>query len=418
VKTKNQTSRNGFTVLRQICELISAYVVPKLARETGVEKKCRGFSAWSHVVAMLQAQLSHALSLNDVCDALRLWRTPLRAIRGATPPSRNALSHANKVRSWELAEQLFWSVLERLQQDFPAFARGPQPVLARRFRRAIHLVDATVIPLVISCMSWAKHRRRKAAAKCHMRLSLRTLLPNFALVEAASEHEITRARELCAALKDGEIAVFDKGYLDFELLHDLDARGVFFVTRAKETMCYRTVRRLPKGKAPHILDDRLIKLKIPNSQRKYPGVLRMVTAQVELDGELKQLRFLTNNLDWQPASVAELYRSRWQIEAFFKQIKQNLQLADFLGYSANAVKWQIWMALLTYLLLRFLAWQSRWGFSFSRLFTLLRAALWMPRQLFELLKNCGTANGHIQWLDGPTQSDFPELHAHFMGQPT
>jgi len=405
-------------VLRQVCELIPTHLVAKLARETRVEAKCRSFSAWSHVVALVQAQLSHALSLNDVCDALGLWRTPLRAIRGATAPSRNALSHANRERNWELAERLFWSVHERLHAEFPRFAAGQRPAFAWRFRRPIHLVDATVIPLVVNCLSWAKHRRRKAAAKCHVRLGLRTLLPNFAVVDAASEHESTRARELCAGLQDGEIAVFDKGYVDFELLHDLHGRGVFFVTRAKETQRYRVVRRRPATEDERIVADERIKLEVPNSQQKYPTALRLVTARVELDGEVRELRFLTNNLEWQAGSIADLYRSRWQIEAFFKQIKQNLQLADFLGHNANAVKWQVWIALLVYLLLRFIAWQNQWSFSFSRLLTMLRAALWMPRRLAELLRKCGTAAGHFQWLDGPIQSEFPEILHSTVGQPT
>jgi hypothetical protein len=163
-KTTKQPSRRHATVLRQLVELIPSYLVPKLARAHGVDEQARTFSPWSHVVALLYAQLSHALSLNDVCDALRLWVTPLRAVRGATPPSRNNLSHANKTRDCALAEQLFWQTLAHLQHTFPAFGRGPTKGLAWRFRRCIHVVDATVIQLVASCLDWAKHRRRIAAA--------------------------------------------------------------------------------------------------------------------------------------------------------------------------------------------------------------------------------------------------------------
>jgi hypothetical protein len=417
VKNKPQTSRVGCSVLRQVCELIPPHLVPKLARETNVDGKCRSFSAWSHVVALVQAQLSHALSLNDVCDALGVWRTPLRAIRGATPPSRNALSHANRERNWQLAERLFWEVHAHLHTQFPCFAQGQRPEFAWRFRRPIHLVDATVIPLVVNCLDWAKHRRRKAAAKCHVRLGLRTLLPSFAVVDAASEHELTRAPELCAGLKDGEIAVLDKGYLDFDLLHDLHERGVCFVTRAKETQRYRTLKRRKAVPERGIIADEEIKLELAKSEEKYPARLRLVTARVELDGEVRELRFLTNNLQWEASSIADLYRSRWQIEAFFKQIKQNLQLADFLGHNANAVKWQVWIALLVYLLLRFIAWQHQWACSFSRLLTLLRTALWSQRSVGGLLRSCGTASGHFQWLDGPVQSELPQIFSSPVGQP-
>ena len=211
-KTTKQPSRRHATVLRQLVELIPSYLVPKLARACGVDEQARTFSPWSHVVALLYAQLSHALSLNDVCDALRLWVTPLRAMRGATPPSRNNLSHANKTRDCALAEQLFWQTLGHLQHTFPRFGRGPTKGLAWRFRRSIHVVDATVIQLVASCLDWAKHRRRKAAAKCHLRLSLRSLLPGFAVIDTAREHDSRRVRQLCADLLAGEIVLFDKGY--------------------------------------------------------------------------------------------------------------------------------------------------------------------------------------------------------------
>jgi len=146
----------------------------------------RSFSAWSHVVSMLFAQLTHAIGLNDVCDALRLHSGPLSALRGATAPSRNNLSHANKRRDAALAEGLFWAVLEHLQKISPGFAAGGRGKgLARRFRRVIHVVDSSTIALIASCIDWAQHRRRKAAAKLHVRLDLHSLLPRFVLVESA-----------------------------------------------------------------------------------------------------------------------------------------------------------------------------------------------------------------------------------------
>lgn len=408
-------SRGNGTILRQICELIPGHLVSRSARKLGVDEQARSFGVWSHVVAMLHAQLSHALSLNDVCDSLANWRTPLRAIRGATPPSRNALSHANKVRSSALAEQVFWGTLEHLQRSFPGFQRGSHPRYAWRFRRTVHLVDATVIQLVASCLDWAKHRRRKAAAKCHLRLSLRSLLPSFAVVDVAREHDNVRARSLCAGLKAGEIVVFDRAYLDLAHLADLAERGVYFVTRAKADLDYRVVeqRRQPAG----VLCDQLIALRGVLSCKKYPRHLRLVRLQVELDGQPVVLTLLTNHLAWQPQSVGALYRSRWQIEAFFKQIKQTLQLADFLGHSANAVQWQVWMALLVYVLLRFLHWQHRWGHSFGRLLTMLRSALWMPRLIADLLRRCGTAPGHFLALARPFQSELPGLLPPPVGQP-
>lgn len=144
--------------------------------------------------------------------------------------------------------------------------------------------------------------------------------------------------------------------------------------------------------------------------------MRRVTARVELDGQERVLVFLTNNLVWSGGSVADLYRCRWQIEVFFKQVKQTLQLADFLGHTANAVKWQVWMALLVYVLLRFQAWRSAWMHSFSRLLTLCRAALWLPRDLGELLARYGTAAGRGGSIAPPRQSELPGFSAYLMGQ--
>jgi hypothetical protein len=398
-------SRSQFAVLRQMCNLIPSYLVPKLARETGVDKKARTFSPWSHLVSLIYAQLTHAIGLNDVCDALRLHRGLLGTLRAASPPSRNNLSHANKERDASLAEKVFWSVLGHLQILQPGFGRGQRGKgVARRFRRAIHVVDSTTIQLVASCLDWAKHRRRKAAAKCHLRLDLHSFLPRFAIIDTARENDAKRSRELCAAIRAGEIVIFDKAYLDFAHLFDLFQRGVFWVTRAKDNMACEVRTSLPV--AGRILRDEIIVLRNSTAFADYPELMRRITALVEIDGREQELTFLTNNLEWSPRSVADLYRNRWSIEAFFKQIKQTLQLADFLGHSANAVRWQVWTALLVYVLLRFLAFVHAWQHSFTRLFTLLRSALWRRWDMSSLLQCYGTAAGAFRFIATPQQPCF------------
>lgn len=393
MKTKNTPAKSKLTIFRQICQLIPGYFVPELAKEVGIQEKCRTFTAWSHVCALMYGQVAHAGSLNDLCDGLALEAASLRTIRGAIPPSRNGLSHANQDRSAEFAERLYWKVQAHLKRAHPEFATGhPKKRFAHRFKRNIHLVDATTIQLVANCMGWAQHRRSKAGIKCHCRLHLQSYLPSFASVHTAAEHENTRAREVCAGLNAGEIAVMDKGYIDFAHLYDLEQRGVYFVTRAKQTTKYRRVSQ-HSVPAEKILKDEVIEFFHFNAQRAFPRRLRRVEAQVEVDGQERVLAFLTNNFEWQPQSVTELYRCRWQIELFFKSLKQDLQLADFLGYSANAIRWQIWMALLVHLLLRFLAWKSGWASYFGRVFTLLRAAAWRRLDLMSLLHAYGTAAG-------------------------
>lgn len=402
---KTAPARSKFSILRQICNYIPAFLVPQIARDTGAEDKARSFSPWSHVVSLLYGQLSHSLGLNDLCDSLQLHSGPLVSVRGATPPSRNGLSNANRERPAEMAEQLFWQVLGHLGQETPGFVQGRSRGAAFRFKVPIHVVDSTVMELVANCMDWAQHRRRKAAAKTHMRLNLQSLLPNFVIIDTAGEHDNKRARELCAGIKSGEIVLFDKGYVDFEHLQDLEERGVFWVTRAKDNMAYEVVGTMPAANDPKILRDEIIQLRDP--RKAAPELMRRVVALVEVDGEEREMVFLTNNLTWSPRSVADLYRCRWQIEVFFKEIKQTLQLADFLGHNANAVRWQVWTALLVYLLLRYLSYVANWAHSFTRLFTILRAVLWDKLDLRGLLDCYGTANGKFRNLAQPDQAYFP-----------
>jgi hypothetical protein len=412
MKNKNTSvpATSKLNLLRQICNLIPEFLVSRLARETGVDKKVRTYSAWSHFVSLLFAQLTHSIGLNDVCDALGLHSGPLSSIRGAAAPTRNNLSHANKVRSADMAEKLFWAVFEHLGNLSPNFVAGRGGKrFARKFKRVIHVVDSTTIPLIASCMDWARHRRRKAAAKCHLRLDLQSFLPRFAIVDTARHNDAKRARELCAAIKAGEIVIFDKAYVDFAHLADLCMRMVFWVTRAKDNLSFKVVRRYQRGAVGKILRDDLIRLTTAASRKQFPEVMRRIVALVEVDGKEVEMVFLSNNLEWSAASIVDLYRCRWQIEVFFKQIKQTLQLADFLGTSANAVRWQVWTALLVYLLLRYLAFVSQWPHSFSRLFTLLRAALWKKWEVLNLLRRYGTAGGQFRYLARPDQAYLPGM---------
>ncbi|MDD2708258.1 MAG: transposase [Verrucomicrobiae bacterium] len=180
----------------------------------------------------------------------------------------------------------------------------------------------------------------------------------------------------------------------FDHLGDLERRRIFWVTRAKENMVYRVVKKFPTRHEPKILKDEIIALQKPSAGA--PELMRRIVALVEVDGKQREMTFLTNHLEWAPWTVAELYRCRWDIEVFFKQIKQTLRLTDFIGQNANAVRWQIWMALLVYLLIRLHAFLSKWGQSFNRLVTLLRSALWLKLDLISLLDNYGTATNFME----------------------
>ena len=396
-------ARANVVVLKQILNLIPRRLINRHARETGVDTKARTFSVRSHLAAMLFAQLSHAIGLNDVCDWLRM-KSGVLARFGVTPPARNTLSHANKHRSADFAEKLFWSVLGDLQHAQPGFATGRRGKgLLRRFKVKIHAVDSTVMQLVANCMDWAKHRRRKAAAKMHLRLDLHSFLPSFAIVDTAGQHDNKRAREVCAGIAAGEIVVFDKAYVDFDHLADLDTRGVWWVTRAKDNMKYHAVKNLPTDH-DNIIKDQIVALKGRKGMR-----VRRVEAWVEVDGKWHVMVFITNNLTWSPRSVCDLYRRRWDIEVFFKQVKQSLKLGSFLGHSANAVRWQVYSALMVYVLLRFQAFMSSWGHSFTRLFAVTRSALWERIDLLALLKSYGTAPGRMKVIGALNSAWLPGL---------
>lgn len=404
-----EPTRHKFTILKQVMEKIPSYLVSTLARKHGCDKRSRSFTPWSHVVTMVYAHLAHSLGLNDISDTLRNHSGALATVRGATAPSRNGLSHANKVRKADMAEDLFWETLSEIQKVYPQFGMGRKYCgFPARFKRIINVIDSTTIKLVAHCMDWAKHRRRKAAAKCHMRLDLQTFLPRFAVVKTAGTHDSREARNLCAAIRSGEIVVFDKAYIDFIHLRELTERGIFWVSRAKDNMSFRVIKR--NRHRGNVLKDHLIRLKGSKSLNDYPELLRMVTARVEVDGEIVVLTFLTNNMEWSSLSICDLYKGRWGIEVFFKQIKQTLQLGDFLGYSENAVRWQVWTALLTYVILRLIAYIGKWKESFARLFTVIRGVLWSRYDLLSLLDGCcGTANIQPRMILSVEQLYLPGL---------
>ena len=425
--------KHTMTVLAQIASWIPDKIVENLARKFKIQT--RSFSADSHVIAMLYAHLAHSLSLNDICDSLHNHAGPLSQIRNCTPPSRNGLSHANKTRNADMAEELFWSVYGTLAKQYPEFLTSSRnyPGLPHRFRkRTLRAVDSTTIKLTAFNMGWAKHRRQKAAAKMHTALNMRSFLPNFVIVRSAKDSDPKTAWELCADMKEGEIVVFDKAYVDFKHLKALTGRGVSWVTRAKENMLHEVVGQHTGGKwtppgdaaspAPVadtgvatsgevmgqqesrkrkyawrkciVLSDERIRLTGVKTRENYPCDLRLVTAMVEVKGKMVKMTFLTNNFEWAAYSVCQIYQCRWGVEVFFKELKQTLQLADFLGYNENAVRWQVWTALLAYLLLRFIAWRNKWKHQFSRMFTLVRAVLWNYFRLSSVIDCCDTPREH------------------------
>ena len=384
-------AQTAYTTLRQIVQWIPEGLVDRLGREAGTD--IRKFTAFSHILALLYGHLSGASSLNEICDALRLHEPEVTRIRGAGAPKRSTFSHANRTRNPDIAEQLYWAVFGHLQTICPSFTQYKKHKgFIHRVKRDIFAIDSTTLQLSLDCIDWARHRRKKAAAKTHLTLDVGNMLPSFACVDDAAHHDSRYMDVLCAALKDGDVLLADRAYVDLGILHGLSERGVFFVLRDKKGMTYDTLEERTH-KDPRILADRTVRMHRDDSAEKYPDTLRRVTAVVEVDGRDMEMTFITNNFDWSPRTVAELYKARWAIEIFFKELKQTLQLRDFVGYNEKAVKWQVWTGLLAHLLLRFLKHVSKWALSFSRLAGTVKSAVWMKIDLLDALQKYGTAGG-------------------------
>lgn len=387
---QSKTTPRVYHTLRQIVQQIPRWLIEKTANAHGVD--ARKFSATSHFVMLILGHLSRASCLTEICDDADLNRRKLSLVRNATPGRRNTFSHANRTRPAEVAEEVYWETARHLGEVSPDFIppKRVRGFLSRFKGRGIFAIDSTVIKLALSCIASYPYRSKKAAAKMHARLPIGSFIPSVVRIEAGKPHDSTMADELTKDMKAGDILLADRAYVDFQFLHNLAARYVFWVLRQKANMLYEVVER--KEVSGNIISDEIVRLTAANTAGKYPQTFRRVQAIVEVNGEKRVMTFLTNNTKWAASTVCELYRARWEIEVFFKELKQTLQLADFIGTNENAVKWQIWTGLLTHLLLHYLKFLSGWNKAFSRLVGIVRSAVWMGLDIVETLRLYGMAS--------------------------
>ena len=386
----NKTTPRVYHTLRQIVQRIPRWLIEKTANAHGVD--ARKFSATSHFVMLILGHLSRASCLTEICDDADLNRRKLSLVRNATPGRRNTFSHANRTRPAELAEEVYWETVRHLGEVSPDFVppKRVRGFLSRFKDRGIFAIDSTVIKLALSCIASYPYRSKKAAAKMHARLPIGSFIPSVVRIEAGKPHDSTMADELTKDMKAGDILLADRAYVDFQFLHNLTARDVFWVLRQKVNMLYEVVER--RETSGNIILDEVVRLTAANTAEKYPQTFRRIQAIVEVNGEKRTMTFLTNNTKWAASTICELYRARWEIEVFFKELKQTLQLADFIGTNENAVKWQIWTGLLTHLLLHYLKFLSGWNKAFSRLVGIVRSAVWMDLDIVETLRLYGMAS--------------------------
>lgn len=357
----------------QLLQLVPQTLFELMVRRTGVEKGQKGFSSWDQCVAMLFCQMGRAHSLREICGGLASCAGKLSHLGMTKAPSRTTLAYANQTRSYVLYEQLFYALLERIRCEHQGRHKF-------RFKNKLISLDATVIDLCLEMYDWAHFRRTKGAVKLHLQLDHDGYLPSFALVTVGKAHEINVARAL--RFEPGTIVVFDRAYTDYDWFDSLTDQGVSFVTRLKTNAAYDVVDQYDIPRRKHLLRDQDIVFE----HRRAAGearTYRLVTVTGE-NGEV--LEFLTNNLKISPATVAAVYKERWQIELFFKALKQNLKIKTFLGTTANAVQTQIWTALIAMLLLRHLQLKARYNWSLSNLLALLRMNLFAHRNLWAWLE--------------------------------
>ena len=353
----------------QILKLVPRLEFEKLVRDTAAERAAKGLSSWSQFVAMMFCQLGRAHSLREISGGLKSCEGKLAHL-GIEAPARSSLSYANSHRPWQLYERVFYGLFERVRGSVTAGHRF-------RFKNKLVSLDSTVIDLCVSVFDWAKFRRTKGAVKLHLVLDHDGYLPCFGLITEGKVHDVKVAHQLSFA--PGTVVVDDRGYNDYRLFARWTEQAVFFVTRMKDNAQYEVVQQ---REAPHhrgILADQTIRLSGVGAQDKCPHLLRRVEALRADTGEI--LVFLTNHHTLGASTVAAIYKERWQIELLFKALKQNLKVKTFIGTSANAVKTQIWCALISMLLLRYLQLRSRFGWSLSNLVALLRMNLFTHRDL-------------------------------------
>lgn len=365
------------SLFAQLLNLVPREEFDRLARNCGAEARSKGFSSWDQFVSMLFCQVAQAHSLREIVLGLGSALGKLVHLGVQGPPSRSTLAYANSHRSYQLYKDLFGRLLERTRP----WAKGKGKL---RLRAPVYLLDSTVIDLCLEVYDWARFRRTKGAVKLHMVLDQEGHLPVFAHITEGRVHDVRMAQRL--TLPAGAIVAMDRGYNDYTLFNDWCEREVGFVTRMKENAVYEVLERREVPAQGPIRRDELILLSGAGAQDKCSHILRRV---VVWDAEKeRELVLLTNLTGLAAATVARIYKERWQIELFFKALKQNFRVKSFVGASPNAVKTQLWTALIAILILKYLRLRSAVSWSLSNLVAVLRMNLFTYRNLWE-------------WLDEP-----------------
>jgi len=341
------------------------------------ERYSKGFDSWDHFVAMLFCQIAQAKSLREICGGLSCCLGKLRHLGFKKAPNKSTLSYANAHRPWQMYQELFYQTLDICK------LAGTQKHRFK-FKNKLLSLDSSTISLCLSLFPWAKFRRTKGAVKLHLLLDHDGYLPSYAYISNGKKHDVTVARKV--PLSAYSIVAMDKGYNDYSLFAHWTENHIYFVTRLKDNADYSVVENHPVPQNRNILADQLIRFNGYYAYKKCPHILRKVVVWDKENN--RQIVLLTNHLEFGATTISAIYKDRWQIELFFKALKQNLKVKTFVGTSENALYIQIWTALIAILLIKYLQFKSTFAWSLSNLVAFLHWNLFTYRDLWE-------------WIDDP-----------------
>ena len=361
------------TVFAQLLKLVPRHEFECLATQHHVGQKLRKTSRWSQFVALTLGQLSGRQSLRDIESNMKAQNQRLYHL-GTDAIARSSLARLNEKQPYTLYEELFTKLYARCQHLVPGHGF--------HFKNKLYSLDASLIDLSLKIFPWAHYALGKAAMKLHVGLDHAGHLPAFATVTTGKASDIEVGRTL--RFPKGSIVVFDKGYTDYQWFKQLDNRGIIFVTRLRKNAIWRVESRNPVDRSTGVTSDQMITLTGIKPQKIGMPTLRRVGYRDPETGQ--HYEFLTNNIHLSAQTIAEIYKQRWQVELFFKWIKQNLKIKAFLGNSKNAVMTQIWIALCTCLLLAYFKFSAKLGWSLQQMLRLLQLNLFMRRDLMALLR--------------------------------
>ena len=361
------------TILSQLQDFVPRHHFENLVKTYSNDYYVKSFTSWNQFTVLLYAQASGKDSLRDIQNSLLAQESKLYHL-GIKSVHRSTLADANQTRNYFTFEQLFYKILEQTKKFTPKHKF--------KFKNPLYVLDATVIDLCLSTFNWAKFRATKGAIKMHCQFDHSGHIPTFAVITDGKQHEITVAKSSFAILPDSIYCV-DKAYIDFKWLYSIDKQRAFFVTRAKDNLNYTVVGQHTENNKKGIISDEIIALNGYYQQKDYPKKLRLIRYyDKETD---KILTFLTNNFSLSAYTIASIYKARWQIEIFFKWIKQNLKIKTFFGTSKNAVLTQIWIAMCYYLLLTYIKYQTKYKYSLFYLHKVIKETILERLNLIDLL---------------------------------